>query len=131
MATETTVKGEPSSADYLERALDDLNRARHDAGQELRSVTDSAISHTREALDHLKSGAEDRTEHLRARAEKRTAEWQRMLEGASEEARRELGIRTVRAQHNEDALEAMSEEIEHQRKQLGRPLKTDKRTETR
>jgi uncharacterized protein YicC (UPF0701 family) len=118
MATETTEKAELCAADYLEKALDDLNRARHDAGEELRTLTDSAISRTREALDHLKSGAEDRTEDLKARAEKRVAEWQRMLDDASADARRELGIRTVRVQHSEDALKAMSDEIEHQRKQL-------------
>jgi hypothetical protein len=41
-----------------------------------------------------------------------------MLDDASADAKRELGIRTVRAQHNEDALAAMSAEIEHQRKLL-------------
>ena len=118
MATKMTEEGEVRSADYLEKALEDLDRARHDAAEEVRSMIDAAISRSREALDQLRTDTEDRVERLRARAEERTAEWQRTLEEGPEDVRRELGIRTVRAQRSQSALKAMSEEIKHQKKEL-------------
>jgi hypothetical protein len=81
-------------------------------------MIDSAISRSREALEHLRTGAEDRAEQLKSRAEDRFAGWQRSLDEASEDVRRELAIRTVRAQRSQDALKAMSEEIKHQEKEL-------------
>ena len=48
----------------------------------------------------------------------RAHEWQDALEDASEDARRELGVRAVRAQRSEDALDAMAEEIKRHKKEL-------------
>jgi hypothetical protein len=114
----TTEQHELSSADYLEKALSDLDQARRDAAEELRSMIDAAISRSREALDHLKVDAEDRAGQIKASTEDRAAEWQQMLEEASDDARREFGIRAVGAQRSEDALKAMSEEIKHRKKEL-------------
>jgi vacuolar-type H+-ATPase subunit H len=107
-----------SAAEYLEKALEDLDRARQNAAEELRSMIDAAMSRSREALEHMRADAEGRAEEIKERAETRAAEWQRMLEGVSEDTMRELGIRTVRAQRSQGALKAMSEEIKHQKKEL-------------
>ena len=42
----------------------------------------------------------------------------RSTDGDREDVRRELGIRAVRAQHSEDALDAMIEEIKRYQKEL-------------
>lgn len=119
MATKTTEEREVGgSVEYLEKALEDLDHARHDAAEEVRSMIDAAIGRSREALEQLRMDAEQRVDRLRARAEERTAEWQDTLEEASEDLRRELGIRSVRAQRSETALKAMAEEIKHQKKEL-------------
>ena len=118
MAIHATKERELSAAEHLEKALADLDQARHDATDELRSMIDAAISRSREALDHMRTDAEDRAEQIKVRAEDRASEWQRMLEGASDDARRELGIRSVRAQRSESALKAISDEVKHQKKEL-------------
>jgi hypothetical protein len=107
-----------TTAEYLEDALEDLNQARLNAEEELRSRIDSTISRAREALDDVRSDAQDRADRFKVRAEERAAEWQRTLEGATEDARRELGIRAVHAQRTRDALDAMSDEIKHHKKEL-------------
>jgi ElaB/YqjD/DUF883 family membrane-anchored ribosome-binding protein len=117
MATETEER-EVSAAQHLEDALDDLNEARQSAQEELRSRIDSAISRAREALDDLRSDTEERAESLRSRAEDKAREWQHTLEDATEDARRELGVRAVRAQRTKDALDAMEDEIKGQKKEV-------------
>jgi uncharacterized protein YicC (UPF0701 family) len=116
MSTQTSE--EVGAREYLEQALEDLDQARKTATEELRSTIDAAISRSREALDHLRSDAEERGEHLKARAEERLSEWQHTLEEATEDARREFGLRSVRAQRSKDALEAMSDEISEHKKEL-------------
>jgi uncharacterized protein YicC (UPF0701 family) len=109
--TTKTEEREVSAAQHLEDALDDLNQARQSAQDELRSRLDSAISRASDALDDLRSDTEDRAESLRSRAEEKTKEWQHTLEDATEDVRRELGVRAVRAQRTRDALDAMADEI--------------------
>ena len=113
-----TEEQQQSAVDYLEHAVDDLNRAREEAIDEARSAIDSAITRTRDALDDLRSDAEDRAERFRARAEDRFRDWQGTLEDATEDVRRELGIRAVHAQRTEDALDALDSEIKEHRQQL-------------
>jgi uncharacterized protein YicC (UPF0701 family) len=111
-------EGEQTAVDYLEHAVEDLNEARQEAQDEIRASIDSAINRTREALDDLRSNAEERAQGLRERAESRAREWQDALENATEDARRELGVRAVRAQRTEDALDAMAQEIKGHKKEL-------------
>jgi vacuolar-type H+-ATPase subunit H len=118
MATQTSEEREVSAAKHLEDAVDDLNEARQSAQEELRSRIDSAISRAREALDDLRSDTEERAESVRSRAEEKAREWQSALEDATEDARRELGIRAVRAQRTEDALDAMADEIKGQKTEV-------------
>lgn len=129
MATQDTEGHDLGSADYLERALDDLNRARQGATAEVISVIDSGMGRVREALGQFQSGAEDRAEQLKARATDRTADWERVLEGTSADDRQELGIRIVRAQRSKEALKAMSKEIRRQKKELRRQRKEGQLTE--
>jgi uncharacterized FlaG/YvyC family protein len=116
--TAKTQEGEQTAVDYLEHAVEDLNQARQEARDDIRSSIDSAINRAREALDDLRSNAEERAQGFRERAESRAREWQEALEDATEDARRELGIRAVRAQHTEDALDAMAREIKNHKKEL-------------
>jgi uncharacterized FlaG/YvyC family protein len=118
MTTDTAEKSQAGAADHLEDALEDLNSARQTAQEEIRTSIDSAISRAREALDDLRSDTEDRAESLRKRAKDQAANWQQALEDATEDARRELGVRAVRAQRSKDALDVMADEIKHQKKEI-------------
>ncbi len=118
MSTETAEKSQAGAADHLEEALEDLNKARQSAQEEVRTSIDSAITRAREALDDLRSDTEDRAESLRKRAKDQAAEWQHALEDATDDARRELGVRAVHAQRSEDALDAMADEIKRQKKEI-------------
>ena len=117
MAAETK-EAQQTAVDYLEKAVDDLNQAREEAPEEIRSSIDSAITRAREALDDVRSDASDRAEKLRDRAQEQAHEWQQALEDATEDARRELGVRAVRAQRTTDALDSIADEIKGRRKEL-------------
>jgi ElaB/YqjD/DUF883 family membrane-anchored ribosome-binding protein len=117
MSTKTDER-EKSASDYLEDAIKDLDRARHDVADDMRSMIDSVIDRSREVLDQMRSDAGDRAERLKERAEHRLSEWQSTLDEASEDLRHELGVRAVRAQHTEDALETLSDEIDNRKKEL-------------
>jgi vacuolar-type H+-ATPase subunit H len=112
-----TEEGTQTAVDYLEHAVEDLNQARQEAQEEVRSAIDSAIDRAREALEDLRSGAQERADNVRTRAEERAREWQRALEDAGEDVRKDLGIRAVHAQRSEDALDAMAKEIKNKKKE--------------
>jgi hypothetical protein len=99
---------EKSSLDYLQKAVDDLDKARSRATDELRETIDGVI-------ERLRKAASD----LRTRAEDETSQWQETLDDASEDARRELGRRAVRAQRTPEALAELSSEIRKRKAQLG------------
>jgi hypothetical protein len=98
----------PSSLEYVQKALVDLDKARGRASDELRESIDSAIERLRHAASDL----------LRSRPEDETSQWEGSLERASEEVRRELGRRAVRAQRTPDALTQLSTEIRKRRSQI-------------
>lgn len=108
------------SADYLERALADLNRARQQTAAEAMSIIDSAIGRLREALARVQGGAGDRAEQLRGLAEDRAADWQRRLEDASEEVRLEMAVRSIHAQSSLESLKTLSEEVRRRDQELRR-----------
>lgn len=111
-------EGKQTAVDYLERAVEDLNQARQEAQADVRSMIDSAVDRTREALEDLRANAEERAEKIRTRAEDRAGQWQRTLEDASEDVRRELGVRAVHAQRSKDALDVLADEIKGRKKEL-------------
>ena len=108
-----------SAADHLEDALEDLNKARQSAQDELRSRIDSAIDAGPERRSTI-CGPTPRSARRACgpRAEERAKDWQRALEDATEDARRELGVRAVRAQRTRDALDAMADEIKGHEKDV-------------
>lgn len=99
-----------SPADHLQGALDELTRARDDAGDSIRAGIDSAIERTRDALKD--AGSEARGQ---------ASEWQQTLEKATDELRRELGVIAVRAQKSPEGLRAMSAEIRKRKAEVTPP----------
>ena len=98
-------KGE--SVEHLQSAMDELTKARERAGDDIRAAIDSAIERTRGAM---KGAGED--------AQEQVSDWQRSLERATDELRRELGVVAVRAQRSPEGLKAMSAEIRKRKTEL-------------
>jgi hypothetical protein len=96
-----------SSLDYIQQALEDLDKARGRATDELRETIDRATERLRRAASDLRSRAEDET-----------SQFEESLERATEEVRRELGRRAVHAQRTPDALTELSAEIRRRRSQI-------------
>ena len=95
------------SVEHLQSAMDELTKARERAGEDIRAAIDSAIERTRGAM---KGAGED--------AQEQVSDWQRSLERATEELRRELGIVAVRAQRSPEGLKAMSAEIRKRKTEI-------------
>jgi signal transduction histidine kinase len=98
---------QPSSLEYIQQALEDLDKARGRATDELQETIDSAIKRLRQAAFDLRSRAEGETSQL-----------EESLERASDDVRRELARRAIRAQRTPDALTELSAEIRKRRSQI-------------
>lgn len=96
-----------SALDYLQKALEDLDRAREQAQQEARVNIDSAVDRIRDVRKDLSTRAHDEAGDLQSR-----------LDHASEELRRELGRTAIRAQRTPEALTAMQAEIRDRKRKL-------------
>jgi hypothetical protein len=107
MAT-TTTRTKKGTADHLQDALEDLDKARDSATEEVRAGIDSARQRIEEARDDLSERGRDRL-----------SEWQDALTDAAENMRRELGRAAIRAQGSPEALTEMSEEIKKRHAELG------------
>jgi len=92
---------------YLQKAIEDIDHAREHAGKDMRSSLDTAV-------DRMKDIAGD----LHKRAEDEAAEFQKTIESTTEEMRRELGRRAIRAQRSPDALKDLSAEIRKRKADL-------------
>lgn len=90
----------PSSLDYIQKALDDLDKARERASDELRTIIDHTVDRLRKA-----------TKDMRARAGGEAAEFEDMIDRASEDVRRDIGRRAVEAQQSPEALKEMASAI--------------------
>ena len=107
-ATKTAPKEDgQKSVEHLQSAMDELTKARARASEDIRAAIDSAIERTRGAM---KGAGEDAHEQI--------SDWQRSLERATEELRRELGVVAVRAQRSPEGLKAMSSEIRKRKTEL-------------
>jgi len=95
-----------SPAEYLQGALDDLNKARERATGDIRDGIDSAIERTRDAMKEAGTDAQEEVSH-----------WRSSLDKATDEVRRELGV-AVRAQRSPEALRAMSAEIRKRKTEI-------------
>jgi vacuolar-type H+-ATPase subunit E/Vma4 len=95
-----TASSEPAPLDYLRDALEDLDKAREKAGEEVRAGIDSARERVRDAREELTD-----------RGEGQVKDWRKQLEDATDDALRELGRWGVRAQRSPEALDELAKEI--------------------
>ena len=105
-----------TSVDYLEEALKDLGKAREKGGKEIRASIDAAMERVRQAGKELGN-----------RSQGQVGEWQKALDAVADDALRELGLMTIRAQHSPEALTEFSAEIRKRRGQLTRKATADRR----
>ena len=106
-ATKTAAHSKGESVEHLQSAMDELTKARERAGDDIRAAIDSAIERTRGAMKGAGEGAQEQV-----------SDWQRSLERATDELRRELGVVAVRAQRSPEGLKAMSAEIRKRKAEL-------------
>ena len=95
-----TKHAEPGTLDYLQRALEDLNRAREHAQRDAQSGIDDAAERIRAAVDDVRKRVREEADELQTR-----------LDHASDEARLELGRAVIRAQRTPEALTQLAREI--------------------
>jgi hypothetical protein len=106
-ARPTKKSTEKSTLDYLQRALDDLDKARAHAQTDARTNIDAAVGRIRDAAQDLRSRASDEAR-----------EFEQRLESVSEDARRELGRMVIHAQRSPEALSELSSEIRRRKQAL-------------
>jgi hypothetical protein len=98
---------EPTTLEYVQYALEDLDKARLRATHEVRAGIDEATERLRGALDDL-----------RGRADDQMVEFEHTLERAGEDMRRELARRAIRAQRSPEALTELGREVRRRRAEL-------------
>jgi hypothetical protein len=106
-AQRTAARKPPSSLDYVQKALEDLDKARGRASDELRTTLDGAIERLRKA-----------TKDMRSRAGTEAADFEDVISRASEDVRRDLGRRAVQAQQSPEALKELSSAIRKRKAEL-------------
>jgi hypothetical protein len=113
--TKTRPKGDGAAAtadkapiDHLQDALEDLDRARETAGEEVAARIDSARQRIDEARDDL-SG----------RGQEQLKDWRDQVGAAADDVLRELGRWTIRAQRSPEALGELEDEIGKRRAEIG------------
>jgi hypothetical protein len=99
---------EKAPADYLHDALEDLDKAREKATEEVAAGIDAA-----------KERINDARADLTERGDERLQDWRDQLSSATDDALRELGRWAVRAQRSPEALTELSEEIAKRKAQVG------------
>ena len=109
-ARKPAAKPKPKTTlDHLQRALDDLDKARAQAQKEARTNIDDAAERIRSAVSELSGRASSEVRELQ--------EW---LEDASEDVRRELGRAAVHAQRTPEAIDDLTSELERRKESLTR-----------
>lgn len=96
-----------ASGDYLQDALDDLEKASEKAGKEVSAGIDSARDRINEAREDLSHRGHD---HVK--------DWREQFGSAADEALRELGRYAIRAQRSPEALAELSKEIRERKAQI-------------
>jgi vacuolar-type H+-ATPase subunit H len=94
--------------DHLQDALEDLNRAREQAGEDVSASIDSA----RERIT-------DASEELSDRGQGQLKDWREQFGSAADDALRELGRWAIRAQRSPEALTELSKEITKRKAEVG------------
>lgn len=103
---------EDGSVRSVRQVIDELDRMRDQAGEDLRGRLDAASSRMREV-------AED----LRERADERSAPIEQAVSRVADEAWLQIATLAIRAQHDVDALTALSAEVRKRKAQLRQPAK--------
>lgn len=96
-----------TSLDYLQQALDDLDKARAKAQQDAHAAIDAAVERIRAAATDLRSRAAEPARDIEER-----------LEQVSEDARREIGRMAIDAQRSPEALAEMAAQIRRRKRAL-------------
>ena len=91
---------EPGTLAFLQRALEDLNRAREHAQRDAQAGIDDAMERIRAAVEDLRKRIREESDELQTR-----------LDHTSDEVRLELGRAVIRAQRNPEALTELAREI--------------------
>lgn len=91
---------EKAPLDYLQDALEDLDKAREKASEEVSASIDSARERISDAREDLTDRGQD---HVK--------DWREQLGGTADDALRELGRWAIRAQRSPEALTELSKEI--------------------
>lgn len=105
--TRVPASREASTLDHLQRALDELDKARMHAQTDARAGIDAAVERIRDAADELRS-----------RASGEAREFEQRLASVSE-ARRELARKAAQAQRTREALTALSSDLRRRKRALG------------
>jgi uncharacterized protein YicC (UPF0701 family) len=100
MPATTVESADKAPMDHLQDALEDLDKARETAGEEVGARIDSARDRINEARDDMSHRSHDQI-----------TEWRGQLENAADSALEELGRWAIRAQRRPDALSELSKEI--------------------
>jgi hypothetical protein len=98
---------EKAPVDHLQDALEDLDKAREKAGEEVSARIDSA----RERIDEAR-------EDLAGRGQDQLKDWREQVGAAADDVLRELGRWTIRAQRSPDALSELADEIGKRRTEI-------------
>ncbi len=98
---------EKAPADYLHDALEDLDKAREKAGEEVGANIDSARERIGEAREDMTRRGQDQVR-----------DWREQFGNAADDALRELGRWAIHGQRNPDALTELSKEISQRQAEL-------------
>lgn len=98
---------EKTPIDYLQDALDDLEKASEKAGGEVGDRIDAARERINEAREDLGDRGEDQMK-----------QWRDQLSDAADDALRELGRWAVRAQRSPEALSDLANEIRERKAEI-------------
>ncbi len=99
-ASHSSKSTEKAPVDYLQDALEDLDKAREKAGEEVSASIDSARERISDARDDLTDRGHDQVK-----------DWREQFGSAADDALRELGRWAIRAQRSPEALSELSKEI--------------------
>lgn len=94
----------------VQKAIDDLTSAASNASDDVRANIDSAVKRLRDVSGSAASQARDTL-----------GDWQKALESAAEDARREMAKLAVKAQGSAEALDDIEKEVISKREQLRGP----------
>lgn len=104
-----------TASDHLQDAISDLDKAREQAGEDVRASIDAA----RKRIDEAREDLSGRGHEFADRGQDQVKDWREQLEGAADDALRELGRLAVRAQRSTEALGELSKEIGKREAELG------------